>query len=109
MGSNGVLVSDPFSRMAAWHTVCMHSCSVLIVTKMPEAWLEDFHHGGWVLQGVLSAGVAQGQGYGSQGGGPQPQSLPAIGARPRVRARRGQATDPHSIAERVRTVCGHGR
>lgn len=30
--------------------------------------------------------------------GPQ---QPAV--RPRVRARRGQATDPHSIAERVRT------
>ena len=29
---------------------------------------------------------------------PQPQP-PAV--RPRVRARRGQATDPHSIAERV--------
>lgn len=38
---------------------------------------------------------------------PQPQSSPPPGvvaapARPRVRARRGQATDPHSIAERQR-------
>lgn len=36
-------------------------------------------------------------------GGVQPgQPLPGMGARPRVRARRGQATDPHSIAERLR-------
>ena len=33
--------------------------------------------------------------------GPHP---PAI--RPRVRARRGQATDPHSIAERVNFMFG---
>eukprot|EP01018_Ginkgo_biloba_P027014 Gb_21366 [translate_table: standard] len=42
----------------------------------------------------------------------QPQSAATAGAatngaaRPRVRARRGQATDPHSIAERVRK-CSH--
>jgi hypothetical protein len=35
------------------------------------------------------------------GGSPQ-QGLPSVGGRPRVRARRGQATDPHSIAERLR-------
>jgi len=41
----------------------------------------------------------QGQG----GGGPASMSgtPQAPGIRPRVRARRGQATDPHSIAERV--------
>lgn len=32
----------------------------------------------------------------------QPQGAAAVAARPRVRARRGQATDPHSIAERLR-------
>jgi len=37
------------------------------------------------------------------GGSPQ-QGLPSVGGRPRVRARRGQATDPHSIAERVCVV-----
>ncbi|CAM6044261.1 unnamed protein product [Sphagnum compactum] len=35
------------------------------------------------------------------GGSPQ-QGLSSVGGRPRVRARRGQATDPHSIAERLR-------
>ena len=39
------------------------------------------------------------------------QEAEAIGAsgtaRPRVRARRGQATDPHSIAERVRGFLFH--
>ncbi|KAH8951573.1 hypothetical protein BDL97_09G035000 [Sphagnum fallax] len=34
------------------------------------------------------------------GGSPQ-QGLPSVGGRPRVQARRGQATDPHSIAERT--------
>lgn len=34
-----------------------------------------------------------------QGGAPTPPQPPA--PRPKVRARRGQATDPHSIAERV--------
>lgn len=32
---------------------------------------------------------------------PQPSAI-----RPRVRARRGQATDPHSIAERVSAIYG---
>eukprot|EP01018_Ginkgo_biloba_P036127 Gb_05320 [translate_table: standard] len=53
-------------------------------------------------------GQVQMQGY---GGMPQPQhqhqhqapaGVVAPPARPRVRARRGQATDPHSIAERLR-------
>ena len=38
-------------------------------------------------------------------GQPMPNTIPAAphppAMRPRVRARRGQATDPHSIAERV--------
>ncbi|CAK9872097.1 unnamed protein product [Sphagnum jensenii] len=34
--------------------------------------------------------------------GSSQQGLPTVGVRPRVRARRGQATDPHSIAERLR-------
>jgi hypothetical protein len=41
------------------------------------------------------------------GGSPQ-QGLPSVGGRPRVRARRGQATDPHSIAERVCVVLQSG-
>ncbi|KAJ7540385.1 hypothetical protein O6H91_10G012200 [Diphasiastrum complanatum] len=44
-------------------------------------------------------------GYGSQSPTSQPQptsNLVTGTARPRVRARRGQATDPHSIAERLR-------
>uniref|UniRef100_A0A7I4AP54 BHLH domain-containing protein n=3 Tax=Physcomitrium patens TaxID=3218 RepID=A0A7I4AP54_PHYPA len=53
-------------------------------------------------QGVMSTGSAQGSGYANPGGVPSGQPLPGIGARPRVRARRGQATDPHSIAERLR-------
>ncbi|CAN6210722.1 unnamed protein product [Urochloa humidicola] len=48
-----------------------------------------------------------GQGFGGGGGASQPQAgAPGGGAaappRQRVRARRGQATDPHSIAERLR-------
>jgi len=48
-----------------------------------------------------------GQGFGGGGGASQPQAGASGGAaaaappRQRVRARRGQATDPHSIAERV--------
>lgn len=41
---------------------------------------------------------SQAQNAGPVASGPQP----AAAIRPRVRARRGQATDPHSIAERVR-------
>ncbi|KAH9573722.1 hypothetical protein CY35_01G015800 [Sphagnum magellanicum] len=53
------------------------------------------------------SGITQGNGHTSaasvQGfGGSSQQGLPAVGIRPRVRARRGQATDPHSIAERLR-------
>ncbi|KAG2643448.1 hypothetical protein PVAP13_2KG304600 [Panicum virgatum] len=49
-----------------------------------------------------------GQGFGGGGGASQPQAGASGGAaaaappRQRVRARRGQATDPHSIAERLR-------
>ncbi|KAL1335220.1 hypothetical protein HN51_064151 [Arachis hypogaea] len=44
----------------------------------------------------------QGQGQGtSQGGNPNPNPNPGQ-PKQRVRARRGQATDPHSIAERLR-------
>ncbi|KAL5205603.1 hypothetical protein ABZP36_033812 [Zizania latifolia] len=49
-----------------------------------------------------------GGGGGASGGSAQPQSvataggLPTAPPRQRVRARRGQATDPHSIAERLR-------
>lgn len=45
--------------------------------------------------------------FGTHTGVAQPQGAAAVvagTARPRVRARRGQATDPHSIAERVRTA-----
>lgn len=49
-------------------------------------------------------GSVQGPGYANPGGVPSGQPLPGMGARPRVRARRGQATDPHSIAERVITI-----
>lgn len=35
--------------------------------------------------------------HATMGAAPHPPAM-----RPRVRARRGQATDPHSIAERVR-------
>lgn len=48
----------------------------------------------------MPPGGCQGSGYANPGV-PAGQSLPGMGARPRVRARRGQATDPHSIAERV--------
>lgn len=44
--------------------------------------------------------------FGSHSSAAQPQGTAAVvatgSARPRVRARRGQATDPHSIAERLR-------
>lgn len=43
-------------------------------------------------------GMNQPAASGSTGGGAPAQP------RQRVRARRGQATDPHSIAERVRTI-----
>jgi len=50
----------------------------------------------------------QGQNFGAPGAGGATNQAPASGApaqpRQRVRARRGQATDPHSIAERVLTV-----
>lgn len=49
----------------------------------------------------MPTGGVQGSGYTNSGGVPTGQPLPGMGARPRVRARRGQATDPHSIAERV--------
>ncbi|KAG0625921.1 hypothetical protein M758_2G088500 [Ceratodon purpureus] len=52
--------------------------------------------------GVMPNGGIQGPGYGNPGVVPTGQPLPGMGARPRVRARRGQATDPHSIAERLR-------
>ncbi|XP_062199809.1 bHLH transcription factor RHL1-like isoform X2 [Phragmites australis] len=49
---------------------------------------------------------SQGFGGGASGGASQPQAGASGGAAPpprqRVRARRGQATDPHSIAERLR-------
>uniref|UniRef100_A0A7I4B7A5 BHLH domain-containing protein n=1 Tax=Physcomitrium patens TaxID=3218 RepID=A0A7I4B7A5_PHYPA len=51
--------------------------------------------------GAMPPGGCQGSGYANPGV-PAGQSLPGMGARPRVRARRGQATDPHSIAERLR-------
>ncbi|KAL6911634.1 hypothetical protein ACP4OV_000439 [Aristida adscensionis] len=60
-------------------------------------------------------GSMPGQSFGggaATGGGPAPAAAPGAGASPgggaapprqqRVRARRGQATDPHSIAERLR-------
>uniref|UniRef100_A0A2P2L8J7 Uncharacterized protein MANES_14G112400 n=1 Tax=Rhizophora mucronata TaxID=61149 RepID=A0A2P2L8J7_RHIMU len=46
--------------------------------------------------GASGAMLNQSQASGSTGGGAPPQP------KPRVRARRGQATDPHSIAERLR-------
>ena len=49
----------------------------------------------------MPTGAVQGPGFGNGGVMSQSQPLPGMGARPRVRARRGQATDPHSIAERV--------
>lgn len=59
----------------------------------------------------LQGGPLQAQNYGAPAGGGMtqaPASASSGGApaqpRPRVRARRGQATDPHSIAERVRGI-----
>lgn len=43
----------------------------------------------------------QAQASGSTGGGGGGGNTPAQQPKQRVRARRGQATDPHSIAERV--------
>ncbi|KAK3189713.1 hypothetical protein Dsin_029274 [Dipteronia sinensis] len=64
---------------------------------------QQFHHGSMQQPQSFTAqpatGVnqqAQPQGSGSNGGAPAAQP------RQRVRARRGQATDPHSIAERLR-------
>ncbi|TXG60758.1 hypothetical protein EZV62_012121 [Acer yangbiense] len=64
---------------------------------------QQFHHGSMQQPQSFAAqpatGVnqqAQPQGSGSNGG------VPAAQPRQRVRARRGQATDPHSIAERLR-------
>eukprot|EP00250_Pteridium_aquilinum_P012182 c20553_g1_i1 orf=764-2080(-) len=55
-------------------------------------------------QATTNQGVQSVQGYGDQATlGQDPTGGAANGAgRPRVRARRGQATDPHSIAERNR-------
>ncbi|XP_004287121.1 PREDICTED: transcription factor bHLH66-like [Fragaria vesca subsp. vesca] len=61
---------------------------------------QHFHH--------PQGGALQAQNYGAQAQGmTQPPASGSAGAtaaqpRPRVRARRGQATDPHSIAERLR-------
>ncbi|KAL9314411.1 hypothetical protein ACSQ67_019863 [Phaseolus vulgaris] len=53
-----------------------------------------------------SSNPIQGQNFGAPGAGAATNQAPASGApaqpRQRVRARRGQATDPHSIAERLR-------
>ncbi|WVZ19440.1 hypothetical protein V8G54_006762 [Vigna mungo] len=53
-----------------------------------------------------SSNPMQGQNFGAAGTGAATNQAPASGAaaqpRQRVRARRGQATDPHSIAERLR-------
>ena len=69
---------------------------------------DNFH----IVYGQIQCGEGMGNGapmFGSQMDGMLTQlstvgdvgaSLPGT-ARPRVRARRGQATDPHSIAERV--------
>ncbi|XP_066399421.1 bHLH transcription factor RHL1-like [Miscanthus floridulus] len=59
------------------------------------------------LPGQGFGGGGGGGGAGASGGVWQPQAGPAGGGaaappRQRVRARRGQATDPHSIAERLR-------
>lgn len=68
---------------------------------------QHFHHspnlGGGGGGGRASAGRGGGAGA-TTGGGGGGGTAPAAGAAPRqrVRARRGQATDPHSIAERLR-------
>ena len=52
--------------------------------------------------------ISHGSPYTTHTGLGQPQGAAAVvagTARPRVRARRGQATDPHSIAERVSVFC----
>ncbi|CAM6098053.1 unnamed protein product [Calypogeia fissa] len=75
-------------------------------TQVPRPAGQPSHQQG---NGGSSQGVQTGQAvpvvYGSQTVSAQPQAgsgVVAISARPRVRARRGQATDPHSIAERLR-------
>lgn len=49
-------------------------------------------------------GMSQTQANGSGGGGTGGTGGAPAQPRQRVRARRGQATDPHSIAERVRKL-----
>ncbi|CAI0394467.1 unnamed protein product [Linum tenue] len=55
------------------------------------------------MQPGQSFGAGGGQsGAAASPGKSQPQASGSTGGKPRVRARRGQATDPHSIAERLR-------
>ncbi|MCO5586995.1 hypothetical protein L7F22_040940 [Adiantum nelumboides] len=51
---------------------------------------------------ILGSNVPAAQGYGDQGPASEDLAGPNVPTKPRVRARRGQATDPHSIAERNR-------
>ncbi|CAK9218702.1 unnamed protein product [Sphagnum troendelagicum] len=60
-----------------------------------EGLLQENHSG---ITGSGPTSAPSGQGF----PGSSQQGLPTVGVRPRVRARRGQATDPHSIAERLR-------
>ncbi|KAH9572880.1 hypothetical protein CY35_02G174800 [Sphagnum magellanicum] len=60
-----------------------------------EGLLHENHSG---ITGSGPTSAPSGQGF----PGSSQQGLPTVGVRPRVRARRGQATDPHSIAERLR-------
>ncbi|KAH9318159.1 hypothetical protein KI387_019928 [Taxus chinensis] len=61
----------------------------------------NFHQGGQMAMQSAYGGLPQTQ-HQHQHQHPPPNAVGAAPARPRVRARRGQATDPHSIAERLR-------
>ncbi|MCO5550710.1 hypothetical protein L7F22_004200 [Adiantum nelumboides] len=101
-GNSGEQAHDEADRKNAAHNVQFHGSNGDSLVDPSQVMQTEVQQVQQQIQGGQPVFVPM---FGTHTGVAQPQGAAAVvagTARPRVRARRGQATDPHSIAERLR-------